>query len=119
MLMNNQHVIEELVFDISFSTEDKAFAEQAGLSDFVSKSLLGVVGNVFDEYANEHETLRIERLEIDLGVIAYQDYPHEMVERLGEQLRDRLRKLLADYRNDIRVNASGGVGSVTKSEVML
>ncbi|VAW84507.1 hypothetical protein MNBD_GAMMA17-2215, partial [hydrothermal vent metagenome] len=119
MLKNNLHAIEEVVFDISFSAEEQAFSEQAGLGDFVSKSLLGEVENVFDEYANEHEILRIDRLEIDLGVLSYQDYPNEMVERLGVQLRDRLRKLLADYRNDIRVGASGGVGSVTKREVTL
>ncbi|MCF6324585.1 MAG: hypothetical protein L3J89_09730 [Gammaproteobacteria bacterium] len=119
MLMNNPHAIEEVIFDISFSAEDQAFSEQAGLGDFVSKSLLGEVENVFDEYANEHEILRIERLEIDLGVFSSQGYPDEMVERLGVQLRDRLRKLLADYRSDIRVSASGGVGSVTRHEVTL
>jgi len=117
--MNNRHVIEEVVFDISFPTEEQAFSEQTGLSDFVSKSLLGEVGSVFDEYANEHEILRIDRLEIDLGVVPCQGYPDEMVERLGKQLRNRLRKLLANYRSDIRVKASGGVGSFTKSEVTL
>ncbi len=117
--MNNQHVIEEVVFDISFSTEERAYLEQGGLGDFVSKSLLGEVGNVFDEYASDHEILRIERLEIDLGVLSCKNYQDEMIERLGEQLRGCLRKLLADYRSDIRAGTSGGVGSVTRGEVTL
>ena len=92
--MNKRHIIEAVELDISFPSEDAAFAEQAGLGEFISQRLLREVENVFDGCANDDDVLRIERLEIDLGEMPYQNYRDQMVERIGDQLREKLSELL-------------------------
>ena len=108
--MNKRHIIETVELDISFPSEHEAFAEQAGLGEFISQRLLREVENVFDGCAND-DVLRIERLEIDLGEMPYQNYRDHMVERIGDQLREQLSELLPrnrgivdGKRNDIAVS---------------
>jgi len=105
MSMHSQHIVEEMVFDVSFSTEDAAFAEQAVLSGYVSDVLVREVDGVFNGYSDDSSILRIERLEVDLGVVALNDYQSELTERL----KSRLREQLDEYKARSTVKDSSGV----------
>lgn len=89
--MNNRHVIENAVFDISFGSEEDAFKNQFELDDFVKGRLMPVVDRVFDELAGSEKVFRIEELEIDLGDVAYDGYQDKIVARLEDRLRTVLR----------------------------
>ncbi len=108
MSMHSQHIVEEMVFDVSFSTEDAAFAEQAALSGYVSDALVREVDGVFNGYSNDTSILRIERLEVDLGVVALNDYQSELTERLKRRLREQL----DEYKARSTVKDSIGVVSL-------
>lgn len=104
--MNSHHLIEEAHVNIAFSSEDEASSQQAVLGDFINGALLNEVDGVFNEYAERDTVLRIERLEIDLGVVPFQGYQEEMVERLKTRLHEQLR----DFRHGVR---SGDVEKIT------
>ncbi len=93
--MNNQHIVEEVLFDVSFPTEDEAFAEQAVLSAFVNDVLISEVDDAFNDYSDDRSILRIDRLEVDLEAVSYQNYQGEMAGRLRERLREQLREYRA------------------------
>ena len=80
--MENQHIIENAVFDISFGSQAEAFAQQADLGVLVKNRLMRVVDQVFDEMSSGETVFRINSLEIDLGDVAYQGYQEEMEVRL-------------------------------------
>ena len=117
--MNKRHIIEAVELDISFPSEHEAFAEQAGLGDFVSQRLLREVENVFDGCANDDDVLRIDRLEIDLGDIPYQNYRDHMVERIGDQLREKLSGLLPSNRSIVSGNSHDMAISFKRNEIEL
>jgi hypothetical protein len=94
MHMNNQHVIEKAVFDISFGSEEEAFEQHVSLGTFVRDRLMAVVAEVFDELSPDGQVLRIDGLEVDLGDVPYHGYPEEMENRLRERLRAALREKL-------------------------
>ncbi|VAW85189.1 hypothetical protein MNBD_GAMMA16-1530 [hydrothermal vent metagenome] len=92
---NSQHIIAKAVFDISFSTENEAFTQQTVLSTFVSDELMAEVDDVFNDFSDSHSVLKISHLEVDLGVVPYQNYQAEITIRLRKQLSARLRELQA------------------------
>ncbi|MCF6258474.1 MAG: hypothetical protein L3K25_19635 [Gammaproteobacteria bacterium] len=109
-MLNNQHFVEELFFDISFPTEDEAFSQQALLGEFVSDTLAGEVDAVFGDCSMVDSVLRIDRLEVDLGTVPYQNYQAELTERLGKRLRERLR----DYQAIAHTKNGAGVTVVAR-----
>ncbi len=108
MAMNSQHIVEEVLFDVSFPTEDEAFAEQAMLSTFVTDTLMSEVDDAFNDCSDDHSILRIDRLEVDLGVVPYLNYQGEMADRLRERLRQQLR----EYQAKSRIKDSQGVVTI-------
>ncbi|WP_447985977.1 contractile injection system tape measure protein [Nitrospira sp. Nam74] len=95
--MGNRHIIEHAVIDMTFSSEDLAFEQQAMMSDYVQRRLMPVVDEVFTEYGPVDKVLRLDRLEIDLGPMGdhgFQDeMPRRLRERLGSVLREQLRSI--------------------------
>jgi len=110
LMMDSQHLIEQTVFDISFSTEDEAFAQQAVLNSFVSDEVMVVIDDVFDECTDVYSVLRIDHLEVDLGVVSYQNYQTEITARLREHLSVRLR----EYQAISRAGGGDGVLSIER-----
>ena len=93
--MDDQHIIEHAVFDVSFGSEYDAFEEQANLGVLVKNRLMRVVDQVFDEMSGGERVFRINTLEVDLGDVAYVGYPEELESRLEDRLRAALREKLA------------------------
>jgi hypothetical protein len=95
--MNNQHLIDNAVFDTTYSGKEMAFEGRSEYDNFVKNSLLNVIDEVFDKIdrdcANPDSVFRIDRLEIDLGDIPYRDYRQQMPARLRERLLSALHEL--------------------------
>jgi hypothetical protein len=95
--MNNQHLIDNAVFDTTYSGANMAFEGRSEFDNFVKTSLLNVIDEVFDKIdrdcANPDSVFRIDRLEIDLGDIPYRDYRQQMPARLREQLLSALHEV--------------------------
>jgi hypothetical protein len=92
--MGKRHIIEHAVIDMTFSSEDLAFEQQAMMSDYVQRRLMPVVDEVFTQYDSVDKVLRFDRLEIDLGTVGNHGFQDEMPRRLREQLSTVLREEL-------------------------
>lgn len=95
--MSNSHLIDTFLFDISFDNEDKAFEQQNHLNTFVRRNLISVVNNVFNDSSIHGIRIKIEVLDIDLGVVSYSDYQDELPRRLKDKLKSILSDLLIGF----------------------
>lgn len=103
--MQTHHLVDTAVFEIDFSDEEVAFVAQSELESFIKRRMLGVVEQVFNTASEAGIVMRIPRLEIDLGAVAYADYQDELPKRL----QDRLSTMLGEFRlarTDARVSSS-------------
>lgn len=91
--MNNQHLIDQTMFDIACDSELLARELQPVLDSFVKKNLMTVVDDEFGQASVNGIEVRIDKLEIDLGNIQYSDYQNEMPKRLREALKSRLSEM--------------------------
>ena len=86
--MNNQHLIDNAVFDTTYSEKVVAYDRRSEIDDFVKNNLLKVIDEVFDKVdrdsGNPDSVFRIDRLEIDLGNIPYRDFRQQMPRKLLE-----------------------------------
>ncbi|MFQ6026092.1 MAG: contractile injection system tape measure protein, partial [Dehalococcoidia bacterium] len=92
--MNQRHIIENAIIDLSFGSEAEALEQQSGLSEFVKQRLMAVVERVLDEMSEPDRVFRIEQLDLDLGTVPYQGYEEELEIRLEQRLRELLREKL-------------------------
>ena len=88
------HVVQDLRFEVEFESQDQAFEEQERLSTFAQGPALRIVEEAFDEALAPGEVLRLELLDIDLGVVDAAD----MEAQWSDRLRSRLQEVLAAHR---------------------
>lgn len=62
-----KHLIGKQILAINMKTGEKAFDLSNKLSGLFWQRIVPILENLFDQYSNEHELVRIDRLEIDLG----------------------------------------------------
>ena len=93
--MTAAHLIEDLCFEIDFASEEEAFEAQERLMRFAQVRAQQVIGEVFDEVLEPDAVLRLERLEVDVGTVAAEDFE----DRFAERLREALRTLLEERRS--------------------
>ena len=89
--MNKQHIIEEVVFDISFDSTAVAREEESELASFIQNRLLPMADDIFSELSTDGMVSKIDRLEIDLGDINYSNFRGEMESRFRVKLEEILR----------------------------
>lgn len=111
-VLENRHVIQKTVFDISFDSEEVAFEQHLALDDLIKRRLMSVIEEEFDKAADAEHVLVLSSLEINLGVMSYAGYRQEIEERLRQRLRELLweKKSLAKksetYNNPILIGKS-------------
>lgn len=88
--MSARHRIDELLFDIAFSSPTLEMTQADALRALVVETLLPVMDQVFDEYADSDAVWQIDALEIDVGNVNEADFPAA----LAENLRIALEKVL-------------------------
>jgi hypothetical protein len=88
------HLIDSLEFDVALASEERAFEEQERLQGFLRGSALQVIRSVFDELSPPQEVWRLDRLEVDLGVVSGSDLDAQWERRLREQLQVQLLRLM-------------------------
>lgn len=95
--METRHRIEEAVFEIVFDSKTEVLEQQTDLGAFARRCLLPVVEAVFDELSGDDEVMCIERLEIDLGTVAYDGFQQALAWRLRERLTAVLQARLHSF----------------------
>ncbi|HEX5555524.1 MAG TPA: contractile injection system tape measure protein, partial [Chitinophagaceae bacterium] len=92
IVSTQHHIIQKQVFDIHFTSEQKAFELQNRISGLFYSRLEGVIGGVLDQVTGEHTLVRFDTLEVDVGTVPYD----RLEDLLADQLKDALEKALAE-----------------------
>ncbi|WP_417910163.1 contractile injection system tape measure protein [Candidatus Electronema sp. PJ] len=94
--MNERHLIDTQIFEIRFPSQEQAEAEQDnGLTDFIKDRLLHIVDQVFTRLCPAQTSIRIDALELDLGILPHNGWRAEMEQRLERELSKVLREKIA------------------------
>lgn len=110
--MEKQHLIESAILKIDFPSEDVAFTHHGDMESFVRSRILDIVDEVFDEFSEQGQVLRIDTLEVNLGELTeayfYQDFE--------SKLRDKIRESLEAEIINHRINANSNVDVVSRNQ---
>lgn len=89
----HSHIIHTQRIEASFQSKEAALSGQNTLQERYNKILVPLMEQIFDEYSPKGWSLRIEKLELDLGRLPA-DLPENMMrDRLRDILEDQLRKI--------------------------
>ncbi|MGC1302132.1 MAG: contractile injection system tape measure protein, partial [Caulobacteraceae bacterium] len=88
------HVVETLEFQFLFEDGREATEQHLAWGDFAAGPALQIVDEVFSERSTGEVTLRLDRLEIDLGRLRAEDFQQAAPDRLRRSLREALREAL-------------------------
>lgn len=91
-----QHIIKKQIIQLRLNTRQDAFRIQNRMSEYYRHDLLPLMETLFDEAAATDETLYIDNLEIDLGVLTEKEINRpalddEIRALLTNQLREKLK----------------------------
>lgn len=85
-----QHKIRRVIFDLNFHNEDVAFKKRRKVESAFNSAIMPALDNVFNTYAGNGQTLWIDQLELDLGLINLESLSMSVVEeRIRAQLEGR------------------------------
>ena len=71
--MDNKHLIGKHIFKLEIPAVENAYAIHQRMSDLVWKELVPKMATLFDDIVRPDEMLRIETIEIDLGIIKLEE----------------------------------------------
>jgi len=92
-----QHLIKKQVISLQLPGQMDAFNIQQTVSRHYYQQVLPLIGQVFDEFSVDGETVSIDHLEINLGNISEVEIKKEnWSELLMSEIRDQLKKALAE-----------------------
>src|SRR5688500_15215552 len=93
------HKIREQVLDLTINGGLDAFRAQHLAGPFYYRQLLPAIAKIFDELSNKDEVITIDKLDIDIGVIAMQDLENTTPGSEWENiLRDQIKIALQEQR---------------------
>jgi hypothetical protein len=95
----NTHVINKQIIDLKVNSEEDAFGLQQQVTDAYMTNVLPLIGELLDELAGPGEVLRIDRLELDFGML----HP----DKIGMQMKERIREALLKQFPKLNRNSSG------------
>lgn len=87
------HLIHTQVLEASFQSKASALTGQKLLQDRYWEVLMPMIEKVFDEYDPIGRSIRIDKLELDLGRFPVDLPEHMMRDRVRDVLEDQLRKI--------------------------
>ena len=98
------HRIQRQILDLELPREERAYALQQQLSQAFKEKVLPRLNEVFDTIAPEEITLRIPKLEIDLGEINESYWERSFIEGCVEQIMQQLKDVsIDDKRRDVEI----------------
>jgi hypothetical protein len=86
----NSHIIRTQSVEIHFENLDDAIGLQDRVADVFYEKLQPAIEKLFDEIAGENVLVRLDRLEIDCGVISGKNWEDVWVENLIQKLKSEL-----------------------------
>jgi hypothetical protein len=89
--MPTAHLIDELIFDCSLDSTVIASNHESVLSAWVSDGLLPAIDGVLNEFDEAGALWCLDCVEIDVGDVSSDNFYAELVQRVQDKLREKLR----------------------------
>jgi hypothetical protein len=93
----NRHIIHKQKTIVKISRDERAALFQTELSNMFKDEIPQLLETVFDEVAGENEIVRINTLQIDLGVLRAENFKNEFKTQLAEQLKKIIKEKKQEY----------------------
>lgn len=90
MRANNQHIIQKQIIEISFESMEDSFGVQNLVAEMSYEKLQPHMEVLFDEICGENNQIKIDKLEIDCGVLDMKNWEQQFTEQTILKLKDEL-----------------------------
>lgn len=102
--MADRHLIGKQVIELEVNSSKDAYAIQQKISELVHKKIMPACNALFDELIPQDKVVRLDIVEIDIGVIQLiGNYEEKIVQRIIELLEEKIKKQLeyTGYQKDL------------------
>lgn len=111
----SQHFVKRQVFELIINSSEQSHVLQQRIIDLNNGSLQSKINALFNKCSREDEILRLQKVEIDLGVLTANDsFESQVEQKLIDQLEDEIQLLLAN--TDIATSTSRSVLTTNESD---
>lgn len=117
----NTHIINKQIIDLKIPSEEHAFDLRQEARDAYMENVLPFIGEILDEFAGPDEVLRIDRLELDFGMLRQGNMGVQMKERVREAILKQmpaLKQKIVGGKESFSILESFVDGKRTKAELM-
>ena len=87
-----KHIINQLSVELSVTSEAEAFVLRKELNEVLQNEITAVIDELCSNYNISEDTLRIERLELDLGQIQTMNFKKNWIENFKQAFENQLHK---------------------------
>ncbi|CAM1367366.1 conserved hypothetical protein [Tenacibaculum sediminilitoris] len=94
MIKNNNHIVARCYWNTFFDNKKKGKELQDTISHWSEYCMPREINSVFDAVCSEEQTLKIKNLELDLGVIHFENLEEDLYLKLKTQLLLKLSDIL-------------------------
>ncbi|HET6989720.1 MAG TPA: contractile injection system tape measure protein [Bacteroidia bacterium] len=102
----NNHVINRQIIELKLDSEKNAFLFQQRVRELYQVEILPMLDEMMSSLTSENEVLRIDRLELDLGILTLEKFDQEVMQVLRSHVEEQLKKEIRKASE----NKSGGTG---------
>lgn len=88
------HLVNRLHFQVSCAEQEQAFALRQNFAQTLQPEIVEIIDDVCSRYVSEHEWLRIDKLEFDLGRFSPTGFTRDFAVAFREQFEKALAKQL-------------------------
>ena len=100
-----KHIINQLSVELSVTSEEEAFGLRKELNEVLQNEITAVIDELCSNYSNAEDTLRIERLEIDLGKISKDNFKKNWIENFKQSFENQLYKAnISTTNSSVKIN---------------
>ncbi|MCK8504200.1 contractile injection system tape measure protein [Myxococcus fulvus] len=101
-MTGSRHHLRKQTLRVTLASEEQALALQPRLSDFNRRRLLAIIEKVFDAVDVPGLHLRLDRLDVDLGTVPFDDFERVVEERLSLRLQEAVEQAVRERRSSTR-----------------
>ena len=95
------HIISRCSWDTSFDEKEKAAELQSRLSNWSRNKMLKEMNGIFEKLCPAGQVWNIQSLELDLGIIDFNDLESELTNKLRRQLDEKLQDIIHHSNNNV------------------
>ncbi len=94
MSQRNNHIIAKQTIELVLPRKENGFEWNQQISEFCNKKLNKALDKLFDNYSDSETTIRLDKLEIDLGRLNQTKLDDELVSKIVTRIDEQLYKLI-------------------------